>query len=286
MVIVVIKCGLGNQMFQYALYKSLLDNKKEVKLDISWFKTNQDHNGLELEKVFEIGPFDIASKRELNLLREYKKDLFSKFKRKIFGFKKKHYTEKKMNFKYNKKIFQKDNIYLDGFWQSENYFYNIKEDIFDIFKFRKIIGKRNIDLAETISNSESVSVHIRRGDYLQDENLGGVCNNSYYLESVKILQTKLKNPFFYFFSDDPDWVKKTFNLDRMKVIDWNTGINSYLDMFLMTKCKHNVIANSSFSWWGAYLNNYKNKIVIAPKVWFNDNLHKDNDIVPKKWLKI
>ena len=131
-----------------------------------------------------------------------------------------------------------------------------------------------------------MSVHIRRGDYLQDENLGGVCNNSYYLESVKILQTKLKNPFFYFFSDDPDWVKKTFNLDRMKVIDWNTGINSYLDMFLMTKCKHNVIANSSFSWWGAYLNNYKNKIVIAPKVWFNDNLHKDNDIVPKKWLKI
>lgn len=279
MIIVKVTGGLGNQMFQYAMYKSLEKKGKHVKLDsTSYYNVKKEHNGYELERVFDIKP-NKPNKEDLKKFDENNISILDRIKRKFFGDKKFVYDTKEYVF--NENIYKLKNSYLNGYWQSIKYFEGIEEDIRKDFKFKKELDNKNLEILNEIENSNSVSIHIRRGDYMTPENYkiyGNIATPKYYKESIKLIEEKIENPTFFVFSNDMEWVKENIQINsRVFYVDINSGDDSYKDMQLMSKCKHNIIANSSFSWWGAWLNENKNKIVVAPKKWINrDDVDSDN----------
>lgn len=271
--IVIIKGGLGNQMFGYAFFLSL---KKKNK---GFFMLNIDdgvfsHCGLELFRVFKC--HDSWRYRVLGILHIIKPSFWNKYK----------YITEQSEFVYSPEVLfniNKNAVY-DGYWQSEKYFEDIKKKIRNRFRFKeKLLNSKTIDLARIIKEENSISIHIRRGDYLNYE--WGVCSMDYYKKSITYISERTSNPKFYLFSDDIEWCKNHFSKNNYYIVDWNTGKDSWQDMYLMTKCKHNIIANSTFSWWGAWLNSNPNKIVIAPSTWFKDRDNSDFQIIPNEWVK-
>jgi hypothetical protein len=187
---------------------------------------------------------------------------------------------------YNK-LNYRNNCYYDGYWQSEKYFEPVKDIIRRELEFIPILGERNTEHLNRIESSRSVSIHVRRGDYVSlksNLDLYQSCSIEYYQTAIEFLENKIIQPQFYIFSDDPEWAKDNFKGEKFRFID-NNSQSPVIDLFLMKKCQHNVIANSSFSWWGAWLNNNPDKIVIAPKKWFKNNW-SDTDIIPDNWTKI
>ena len=201
-------------------------------------------------------------------------------------------TEEEFDLKFRDKLFNPNNKYFVGYWQSENYFNSIEKIIREHFKFKPTLSEKNLRLKKRIENSNSVSLHIRRGDYVNNASAyktHGLCSIEYYNRAIDEIKRQVKDPIFFIFSDDPEWVKSTdFGIINFEIIDWNIGNLSYIDMQMMNCCKHNIIANSSFSWWGAWLNSNSKKIVISPKKWFaNDVLNEQaKNIVPNSWIKI
>jgi hypothetical protein len=283
MIIVNVKGGLGNQMFQYALYRALGSKHKEVKLDIHSYKNYGLHNGYELPEIFNIKDIYCTNK-EMKKLADYNNNIFSRIRKKLIGRKKSDVQQE--GFSYMSSVFHKDNIYLDGYWQSEKFFIKSSQQIRYDFTFKKELDEKNKSFLLKIQNKNSVSIHIRRGDYITDKLLGNVCKIDYYKKAIEKMNKEVSNPLFVIFSDDIEWCKNNFNFINAEFVNWNKGMDSYKDMQLMSSCKHNVIANSSFSWWGAWLNNNKEKIVIAPSKWFNDENIDTKDVIPENWIKI
>ena len=288
--------GLGNQMFQYALGRAIsIKNKTELILDTSILDKNFDSKA-EVVRDFELGIFEIegrkATVREINfynpLIYKITNSLLLRF-----GFKgitnTKYYIEQSFSYDYNVLKVSK-NSFLSGYWQSPLYFESIENVIREDFKFPTLNGDKNIDVSKKIIRDNSVSIHIRRGDFLNTKIHGihGICSLDYYKSSISYIFTKITDPVFFIFSDDIEWVKENLKLDSERYyISGNNGNNSYIDMQLMSYCKHNIIANSSFSWWGGWLNKNPKKIVIAPKQWFsNETMNKQtNDLIPKTWIR-
>lgn len=284
MIIIKIIGGLGNQMFQYAFYKSLQSRGIKVYADLSDYENDAPHNGYELERVFNIS-MKKPGKFLLNLfIPHQRKWIFRKLKRVLRL--KKTYKVEENEFRFHPSFLKNTNRYYIGYWQNEGYFQEVAKQIKHIFSFPEITEKKNKDILKQILNTESVALHVRRGDYLKDPKLGGICNLEYYEHAILNIKSKIKNPVFFVFSDEIDWCKQNLKLDNATFIDWNKANNSYIDMQLMSNCKHNIIANSSFSWWGAWLNDNRNKIIIAPKKWVNTISPSDTDICPKSWIKI
>ncbi|MDP3388280.1 MAG: alpha-1,2-fucosyltransferase [Eubacteriales bacterium] len=287
MKIVKVTGGLGNQMFQYAFYKSLKNKDSNVKLDISVFKSYNAHNGYELNRVFGIEE-DFSSLEDVERLGDCKTHFLSKVRRRIFGLKNSHYIQKK--FEYDPEVFKFDNIYLDGYWQSEKFFEDIKDDVIRDFAFVEELSEKNIEIKTIAESENSISIHIRRGDYVTDTKAnkvhGNICDLDYYEKAINFLIGKINSPIFIVFSDDIEWAKSNLKLNNCHFVSWNKGNHSYNDMRLMSYCKHNIIANSSFSWWGAYLNKNPNKIVVAPNKWFNDTSLNTINLIPNNWHQI
>jgi hypothetical protein len=288
--------GLGNQLFVYAFCLELRNRGHKVVL----FKPNIlgsascDHQGYELKKIFYIQEFtDLLSFFCSNLLSVYYFALklyplsVRKFFLKLINV---YSVAVPNNFIFYPEIFNfkhKNEIFW-GTWQSEKYFSNSKKEVLNAFKFRNtLISKINKEMGMQIQVENSVSIHIRRGDYLTSPHGVGfinICSLNYYIRAVNYIHEHIKNPKFYVFSDDPDWVKENLVIENAKYINHNTGKDSWQDMYLMSICKHNIIANSSFSWWGAWLNQNVNKIVIAPKKWWA--FFEEDDVVPDNWIKL
>ena len=277
--------GLGNQMFQYAFYRELIKRGQEAKLDISSFDYYKLHNGFELDKIFDVD-YIKADYKEIEGIVSCGSGIFPKIKRRFFS--RDVYVEREVSYK--PEVFITDRyIYYDGYWQSEKYFQSIDKEIREIFKFKVPLQEENLKIAEQMQAESSVSIHIRRGDYVTNPSSaklhGGVCDLEYYKRAINLIKSRISNPSFYIFSDDKDWVKENIRIEgKLTYVNWNFGEDSYKDMQLMSLCKHNIIANSSFSWWGAWLNPNPDKIVIAPSKWFNKR--KDRDVVPETWLRI
>ncbi len=278
--------GLGNQMFQYAFGYSLAHRKKiEFRFHFEHYKGNT-------LRQFELNAFMITGAEveapELKLVG-YPISLMTSVLAKMNIITSTLVQENGYGFK-KEALLLPDNRYIRGYWQTEKYFLDCASQIRKQFTFKKVLDKKNSSLLEEITKTNSVSVHIRRGDYVHDKKtmtFHGACNLDYYKRSIKLMQKRVANPVFFFFSDEPDWVKSNIKTDSPSYyVDWNKGSNSYKDMQLMSKCKYNIIANSSFSWWGAWLNENSKKIIIAPKKWFNDHSIDTSDIIPKLWLKI
>ncbi|MFZ0597062.1 MAG: alpha-1,2-fucosyltransferase [Flavobacterium sp.] len=272
MIVVQLIGGLGNQLFQYAVAKSLaIETKQQLFIDVSQFETYKLHN-------YALNHFNIVA-------AVYKQE--NKYLRKIKSFYKKNNFYKEVDFGYNPNITAlKGNIFLEGYFQSEKYFLKYQEEVRNDFELLTPLKKITQDTIKKIESVNSVSIHIRRGDYLNNP-LHNTSKEEYYKKALEIIESKVKDPVFFIFSDDIDWVKLNFSTNKETIyIDFNDALTNFEDLKLMASCKHNIIANSSFSWWGAWLNKNPDKIVVAPKLWFNDDSINTTDIIPTNWVKI
>lgn len=282
--------GFGNQLFQYAFFLAIKDKFNEtVKLDAFDMESYALHNGFELERIFKLNAdyCTIAEKKQFqgtkNIFTKLTKEL-----RKHIPFLDTSYIKEK---KHHHFTFQPKNfgtvgtdIYYRGPWQSPQYFDNVEHVLREKLIFPEFLDSKSIALCEDIQDQESVAVHIRRGDYLKHKALGGICDLPYYKNAIDKIETLVGNPLYVVFSDDITWCKENINVKNTRFVDWNSGEQSFQDMHLMSLCKHNIIANSSFSWWGAWLNANPNKIVVAPNKWIN---YTDaSGILPKQWLQV
>jgi hypothetical protein len=284
--------GLGNQMFQYAAAKALSHyHKTPLKADLSFLEDSSNNSQI-TKRDFELKCFtaqiEVATKEEIEVL-----DKPISLKDKvlgILGFRiREVYLEK--SFKFDSDFFSiKPKSLLVGYWQSEKYFCRYRDLILSDFSWRIPLGEINLKVCEKIVDSSSVSIHIRRGDYVTNSaanNFHGICEADYYLRAISLIEHKIINPKYFVFSDDLEASREILgHLDHVEFIDWNGSGQSFQDMRLMSMCKHNIIANSSFSWWGAWLNNNPGRIVIAPKKWFNKTDIDTSDLIPESWTLV
>lgn len=290
MKIVQLNGGLGNQMFQYAFALSLKNKfqHEKILIDPNIYMLSKIHTGFEINKLFNL---EIKNSSIIQQIR-----LFYPFwNYKSFKFVKDYLPlRNKVLFETQDGCYDKSykeiagSAYYIGFWQSEKYFFEIRENLLETFKFPPEKNTKNLSLKEKIFGKNYVSIHIRRGDYLNYINTQDICHINYYKESIEIIMKLINPDGFIIFSDDINWCKqKIIPLlcnNNYILVDWNQNQNSFRDMELMSYCKHNIIANSTFSWWGAWLNKNKKKIVIAPKKWMQNGEWKD--IIPDTWIKI
>lgn len=270
MIIASISGGLGNQMFQYAIAKSMAQKNKDIfKLDISFYST-------QTLRKYELNLFNIqedkATQKECGLLRGRVELLFKIAKKLNLPCNRPvTYVREKKSAVFDEEIYGlQGDIYLDGFWQNEKYFIDIREHLIKDFTPKQRISAEARSYLKGIENTNSVSMHIRRGDYVADKHTNsvhGVCGIEYYKRAIEYVVKKVSNPTFYIFSDDIPWCKENFNFleEKIFVDDTRSAID---DLVLMKHCNHNIIANSSFSWWAAWLNQNDDKTVIAPILWW------------------
>ncbi|CAM8436634.1 alpha-1,2-fucosyltransferase [Candidatus Methylopumilus universalis] len=281
MIFVHLRGGLGNQMFQFAAGYALA---RKVNGEVSIILTSAMGD---TQRKYELNNFiDINS--HYTCRRQLAFEMFFRFIS-LLKIKKSFYE--KNAFIYDPAFFDIGrNVNIFGYFQSEKYFKFIRKDILNIFKFKGASDPNYLEVVRKIQASNSVSVHIRRGDYVLNKTANafhGVLSIAYYKKALNHIKANVAKPKIFLFSDDPEWVRKNFSfIGRFDLVDFNRGELSYRDMELMSLCKHNIIANSSFSWWGAWLNLNKDKIVIAPKKWLRDESVPLNDIIPESWVSL
>ena len=292
---VLIYGGLGNQMFQYALNIALNEKGKKSEIMFTEFFYDPHHNGFNLGKAFSLKlPFPQKVYNYLLLNGGFfikNRICVYLFKRLIPRYKKMKFEHstfyEKKEFVYDVDVFKEQTALLVGTWQAEAYFRGIEQKIRSEFIFRTPEDIVNRKVIDEILNCNSVSIHIRRGDYFKAEwaQTHAVIKDAvYYNHAIGYLNERVSDARFFIFSDDIIWAKENLKLSNCRFIDYNTGANSYIDMYLMSLCRHNIIANSTFSWWGAWLNNTPNKIVIAPERWLNSI--NCEAIYPSEWVKM
>ena len=283
--------GLGNQMFQYAVGRRLSHVLcAELKLDISEF------NNCTFRR-YTLGAFNIlenfAEQREVDRIRYHKnrilKHLFRYLSRHSNTYTKSYIQESHFHFDPNI-LTLPDNVYIDGFWQSEKYFADIAHIISEEFTLKNEQIGKDKELAAQINSTESISIHIRRQDYIRDPNtirFHGHCHLEYYLNAIETLTKAIKRPHFFIFSDEPEWTQLNFKIKYPTTyISHNGSDRDFEDLRLMSQCSHHIIANSTFSWWAAWLNKNPDKMVFAPQKWFNTSRLDTKDLLPDKWVRI
>jgi hypothetical protein len=294
MIITKLEGGLGNQLFQYAAGRRLAHARGvDLKLDISGL-SNPNYRTM---RHYELAPFNVmqsfASEKDIAKLARPNSDLLSRLFHRILRkgeqFPKSYIKEPHYHF--DPRILDlPDGVYLDGYWQSERYFGDTTELIRKELTLREPPSGRNAELAREIAECQAVSLHVRRGDYVNDEithRVHGVCGMDYYARAVTYIANRVNVPVFFVFSDDPAWARENIKLHHpMQIVDHNGPECGYEDMRLMSLCRHHIIANSSFSWWGAWLNPSHDKIVIAPKRWFNSSDADTSDLYPDSWVRL
>lgn len=285
MVIVQLKGGLGNQMFQYAAARRLAAQQNiELKLDLSFLEADTVQH---TKRDFELYKLNInagiATRKEIQAIKKQRwKNLFRPVLIKDKGVA-----------DFSKKIARCSNhVYLDGYWQSERYFGFISSIIRDEFTFKQPIDSDYfLKVKHQIENSDSISLHFRRGDYVENPKTNkyhGVSSMSYYQKAVERITKKTNDPTLFIFSDDIQWVMAHFESEFPMVFIEQSDEGLHSDFRLMSICKHNIIANSTYSWWAAWLNENENKTVIAPEKWYEHQRSQVHvsDLLPKEWITL
>ncbi len=294
MVIVKLKGGLGNQLFEYAFGRRIaIDNNLTLKLDKKTGFVNDFY-----KREYSLFHFNItenfATQEDIVKVNyAYSPTLIGKgirFFNKLNPFHK-FYSGQERFFHFDQSIIKPyKKVYLDGHWQSEKYFKSIEDTIRSEFTIKEKPDEINQQYINKISDSNSVSIHIRRADYVNDPKTfqaHGACSLEYYYSAVKKITQTIKDPQYFVFSDDPKWAKENLKINSpTDYITHNGAGKDYEDLRLMTLCKHNILANSTFSWWGGWLNNNPDKMVFAPKKWFNKLDVDTKDLIPESWHRI
>lgn len=276
--------GLGNQMFQYAFIRCLsIESNDNFGFTIDMIKFYRKNNNYELKNAFNLDII-ILNEKQINFKSFYFfkypliRFIFSKIKLNIFSF----YFEKNISIKHHYLLKKNKNYKIFyGYWQNEDYFTKFRSILLNDFRFQISSDDLNNNFYNLIKTKNSVSIHIRRGDYKYSKS-HNCLNLEYYLQAIKYLESIYENLFFFVFSDDIQWVKTNIDRNNFIFID-NNQKNAYIDMYLMSQCNHNIIANSSFSWWGAWLNTNEQRKIIAPRNWY-----KNKQVYPisSNWILI
>jgi hypothetical protein len=291
MIIVRLSGGLGNQLFQYATGRAIaIRSSQRLFVDHRIFGTD------ELRQfclpVFN-AEYGLASEDEecLTMLPPSRKRGFRFLMWSLIrGHRIKYIREKSLLFDPTIRGLC-SNVYLHGYWQSEKYFDDVRPVLVRELSVRIQPSEENRVLLSEITESESVSIHVRRGDYATDpraSRVHGLCSLDYYRVAAQYVADRVaKKPSFYVFSDDPEWVRENLKLPyQMRYVAHNDDAHNYEDLRLMTQCSHHIIANSSFSWWGAWLGRNPNGLVVAPRNWFRDPSRSDQSLVPERWVRL
>ena len=285
MIIIQVAGGLGNQLQQYALYRKFIRMGKEARLDLSWFDEVKQNNGeakvtsrnLELT-CFDRLVYETCTREEKEKLTG-SDGLFGKLRRKLLPSTIHWFHESKM---YHPEILSFEDMYLSGYFACEKYYSDILYDLREKIQFPPSDNPLNPELAQEMRECASVSVHIRRGDYLNEENramFGNICTDAYYRKAMELIKEEVPDVHFYLFSDDISYVEQKYQGEEFTVVDINHGKDSFYDMWLMSNCKHNICANSTFSFWGARLNGNEGKIMIRPTI------HKNSQVFQKEEME-
>ena len=299
MKIVNITGGLGNQMFQYAFALALQHRHPEEQVYIDTqhyhtfffkkFKGINLHYGYEIDKVFPKAKLPKAGFWQLAKISYWMPNyVLSRVVRKLLPLRKTEYMPPySMNYTFDKDALErKGDCYYEGYWQSAHHFMNIKTELQEVYS-QPEPNEYNAGLLKELESTESVGIHVRRGDYLNEPEFRGICGVEYYQKAIKDVLSDGKKHTFYIFSNDIQWCKE--NLAPLMAgydllfVTGNTGKQSCWDMFLMTHCKDLIIANSSFSWWGAFLNKRIQR-VYSPDPWLNRDC--EIDIYEDNWIKV
>jgi hypothetical protein len=294
MIIVRLRGGLGNQFFQYAAGRALAEfHQTPFKLDLYYYKKHP-YRKFELDK-FNI-PLELASREEVHAFTG--KNPIIRFLNKYDNYFHCPEVFAQPHYHFYDDFFQlPGNLYLSGYWQSEKYFESIRSEIYKWYIPAKPFDERNQTIIQQMKSCASVSLHVRRGDYAGNS-IFGSASEEYYKKAVDYICQHVNNPHFFIFSDEIEWCRKNLSIDKATFIDWNKKDDSYKDLWLMSNCKNHIMANSTFSWWGAWLDNNSTKVVTAPKQWFKRNYNSDRtpmypsryynskDIIPSGWITL
>lgn len=283
--------GIGNQMFQYAFALYLAKHRNDK---ASFFTDGVGKNVKDLGlKNFSLDLVALSDEERRNLGYAFKNNLEYRIKRKLFQVfpfvNKKILIEKGLE---HKATFPENARLFDGYWQSYKYIDAVENELRQKFVFNDPELSQLNDYAEIVDSS-SVSVHIRKGDYLQGKNalIYEACPLEYYSKGMAEITKNVISPVFFVFSNDLNWARENLIVSdaiTIRFVDNSNYIDPAIaDLFLMSKCKHNIIANSTFSWWGAWLNSHTNKIIIAPAKWYVGDLNKVTiDLIPENWMRL
>jgi hypothetical protein len=288
MIIVRLHGGLGNQLFQYATARRLKElSGSELLLDASWFDSRK--TGV-TERPYELSHYTIQGRTmmasDVFLPALYRNKVL---KRLPLPRPLKLVREKRFSFQ-SDVLSLRDNVYLDGYWQSHKYFSDIRDVLLKELEPVQSMSDEDKLTAKQIDETTSVSLHVRRGDYVTLASAAqthGLCTLEYYKSAVALVQERFRNPTFFVFSDDPEWTRANLHFDSPTVyINHNGPDNAFQDLRLMSLCEHQIIANSSFSWWAAWINKNAEKAVLAPKKWFANRPDVTEDLFPASWIKL
>lgn len=289
MIIIKLQGGLGNQLFQYAAGRALsIKNNTALFFDLSLLQL--DEPGI-TKRHFALSVFtiDVSLANKIDVTRISHPGIARKLLQKLKLIGKNIYTEP--HFNYDPAFLNlKGDIIVNGYMQSEKYFKHVKPALQSDLVIKAPLSEKTNLHFEHIKKTNSVSIHIRRGDFVNDpntKNVHGNCDIAYYQKAINLIASKVDDISLFVFSDDVAWTKEHLSTPYPIVFaDHTNEVNAYEDLYLMSHCKHNIIANSSFSWWGAWLNLNPNKIVVAPRKWFNQSTANTNDLIPEEWIKI
>lgn len=284
--------GLGNQMFQYALAIAMDASGIPTKISVNDYLLNRHYQGFELLKAFNV-PIPIHDRFKVFAMKKLRPvfvDVNTSYIRqimtKMFLDSNNVYRER-LEYRYDPKVFEQESSFLIGTWQSLNYFESQNDLIREVFNFNKPKDIPNIKIANEIQAKNSVAVHVRRGDFMKPglaKSRMVIDSIDYYHSAFSIINDTVENPTFYIFSDDIQWARENFKGKNFVFLSHNQGANSYLDMYLMSLCSHFIIANSSFSWWAAWLADNDEKQVIMPSPWVKNM--ECTDIYPEGWTAL
>ncbi len=282
--------GMGNQMFQYAAAKAVaLRSDADLLLDLSWFSTVSDRR-------YALGPLCVSAQTVGEMAQEGAMSRL--FRKAVFRLTRRSDDSWRGRPVFREKYFHFDPALLavrapaclDGYFQSEKYFLDFRDLILSEFTVRTPPHDHAKRVLERMASQDAICVHVRRGDYALNAATSafhGLCSLDYYRKGLSIVSQGLHNPCCYVFSDDPEWVRENFHMDLpMVVVDFHGPDQAHEDLRLMAACKCFVIANSSLSWWGAWLGSYPNKRIVAPKTWFRNPANNTQDLIPGDWVKV
>ena len=292
MVVVRLSGGLGNQLFQYAMGRYLsFSAKTELVLEDSFYFQRSPNL---TPRTFELDKFAIQARRtsaeEKKALRSYTGKIWKRFRRALPLGGQLRYVHEPVGKILPTARAYKDQVFLDGYWQSSDYFSGIEDLLRDDLQLLIPMSNNDQRIASHMARVDAISLHVRRGDYVSNtaaNKMHGVCSLDYYQKAVKFMAEQLPNPVFFVFSDDLNWVKCNLQINNPCVyVGHNSSSMAVQDLRLMSIARHHIIANSSFSWWAAWLNPSLTKQVVRPKKWFVGLPNLDNQICPANWVAL
>lgn len=293
MIVVKLYGGLGNQMFQYAIGRHLsLIHNTVLKYDDGFFQFNNDTTSTRREFELNVFNTNITKANDQELNRYLNKSRLRKRLERFLPFLETHHIIHEKFHPFDPDVLlAKNNTYLNGYWQSEKYFTACRAELLKEFTLKQPPVGISKAIEERCKKNNAVAIHIRRGDYVSrasNTEYHGLCSMEYYYQAIQLIVSKMQTPpELIVFSDDVPWVKENFKPGMtFYCAEENKGQQSVYDLYFMSLCRHNVVANSSFSWWGAWLNTHDDKIVVAPKQWYATDKIDSSQIAPETWIRI